>query len=386
MRIYTDAQIFRDEIRLIFNRTWNYVAHESQLTEPGAYVTAYVGLAPVIIVRAGDGAIVALPNRCAAGAATIANRLEGTAADFRCACHGWTYDARGVRTDDVSVRITPLARVDTYRGLIFASAATDGPSLRNHLALAADAIDEWADLSPTGTVTLGGGTWKHVYRGNWKLQVEGSNEGYHPEFLHRISGVMRARVPGTIALAPWGECEADGYDLGNGHSLMEYPEFSTVHDPAYVAALSARIGPERTKRVLHRPFRLQLFPNLAISNKNLRVVRPIAVDRTEVWQYIIQLPEAPAATNLEILRAENGFYGPSGLGSADDLEIFDRIQAGCAAADHPGLDPWVWFNRGLRNERRGTRGERIAHTTSEVEQRAIYYAWSALMKGQTYVS
>jgi hypothetical protein len=163
---------------------------------------------------------------------------------------------------------------------------------------------------------------------------------------------------------------------------MEYPEFATVHHPDYVSALSARIGPERTERILGRPFRLQIFPNLAISNKNLRVIRPIAVDRTEVWQLMIQLPGAPAATNQEILRAENGFYGPAGLGSADDLEIFERIQAGCASGDHAGLDPWIWFNRGLRTERRGVRGERIAHTTSEVEQRAIYHAWDAMMNGR----
>jgi hypothetical protein len=40
---------------------------------------------------------------------------------------------------------------------------------------------------------LAGGYAKHTYVGNWKLQLEGSNEATTP-FLHRISGYVAEKV------------------------------------------------------------------------------------------------------------------------------------------------------------------------------------------------
>jgi hypothetical protein len=141
---------------------------------------------------------------------------------------------------------------------------------------------------------------------------------------------------------------------------MEFPDLGTGGSPA-------------------ASWRLQLFPNLALAPTNLRVVRPIAVDHTEVRQYNVGLPGVPAAAVAARIRSEQTFYGPGGYGASDDMEIFERIQEGCRAATNEDLNPYVWLNRGLTGERRGDHGERIAHTTSEVEQRAIYYAWRAWM-------
>ena len=64
------------------------------------------------------------------------------------------------------------------------------------------------DRSPTGEVEVTGGIWKHTYLGNWKLQLEGSNEGYHPDYLHKIGRLVAERVqlqagrPGSPQMRP----------------------------------------------------------------------------------------------------------------------------------------------------------------------------------------
>jgi len=58
---------------------------------------------------------------------------------------------------------------------------------------------------------------------------------------------------------------------------------------------------------------------------------------------------------------------------------------GYRSSEFKQLNQWALFSRGLVNEQRGPNGERFAHVTTEVEQRAIYYAWAALMKGESHI-
>jgi phenylpropionate dioxygenase-like ring-hydroxylating dioxygenase large terminal subunit len=49
--IYTDQAIFDAEMTHIFGGTWVYLAHESQIPNPNDYVTAKLGLRPLIMTR-----------------------------------------------------------------------------------------------------------------------------------------------------------------------------------------------------------------------------------------------------------------------------------------------------------------------------------------------
>jgi hypothetical protein len=63
-RVYTDPQVFAAEMAQIFEQTWVYVGHESEVPQPGDYKTAAVGRLPVIVSRAEDGHIHVLLNIC----------------------------------------------------------------------------------------------------------------------------------------------------------------------------------------------------------------------------------------------------------------------------------------------------------------------------------
>jgi len=60
-RVYTDPDVFAAEMERIFRRAWVYIAHESQLTEPGDFVTAHIGDRPVIVSRTVTAKFMPLP-------------------------------------------------------------------------------------------------------------------------------------------------------------------------------------------------------------------------------------------------------------------------------------------------------------------------------------
>ena len=71
-RIFTDEEIFELEMKHIFEGNWIYLAHESQVPNPGDYLTTYIGRQPVMITRDGrshtDSAPVSRTPACPARA------------------------------------------------------------------------------------------------------------------------------------------------------------------------------------------------------------------------------------------------------------------------------------------------------------------------------
>jgi phenylpropionate dioxygenase-like ring-hydroxylating dioxygenase large terminal subunit len=399
-QIYTDPSIFDEEMRRIFYSTWVFVAHESEVAEVGDYKTTYIGRVPIIVTRSEGGQLHVVVNRCAHRGATVCQRELGNANYFKCEYHGWVYDntgelkgvtlRSGFQPGEIpeGLRLDRAPRVDVYQGCIFASLSEDGPSLRENLGGVTAYLDEWASRSPSGKLTVAGVS-RQRYDGNWKLQVEGSNERYHAEFLHRVDTRMSARLAarqGTTVGAKRNAVVADerGIDLGNGHSVMEIPDgYGTVQLGKYARELvdeaTAALGTPDPTVILGPYWRMMVFPNVVFASTHFRVIRPINVDLTEVTQYYVDIPDWPESANLIRKREEESFYGAAGFGAPDDFEMFTRIQRGLAACDWPGANPWVLFKREVTAERTDSSGHRYAHSASEIEQRAMYYAWRDLM-------
>src|SRR3546814_20366657 len=77
---------------------------------------------------------------------------------------------RSTRTDTL-FPYTTLFR-SSYRGFVFGSMATEGPTLEEHLGGAKAAIDQLCDNSPTGEVELTAGFLQHRTKANWKFLTE----------------------------------------------------------------------------------------------------------------------------------------------------------------------------------------------------------------------
>ncbi len=94
--VYTDETIYQREVERIFHgRTWNYVALEAEIANPGDFIRSNVGPTPVVVARDQDGAIHVVENRCAHRAAEFCRELSGTVKEFVCPYHQWTYELNG---------------------------------------------------------------------------------------------------------------------------------------------------------------------------------------------------------------------------------------------------------------------------------------------------
>jgi fatty-acyl-CoA synthase len=164
--LYTDPAIFDAELERIWYRTWVYVGHVSEVSEPNDYVLKSIGPQPVIMSRDRRGAINLLLNRCAHRANLVCDAERGNSSAFRCPYHGWTYSNSGSLLGypfsggygDQNIKqelgLARVPRIDNIHGFVFGSLAEEGPTLRDHLGAAVEAFDRLARLSPGGEVEL----------------------------------------------------------------------------------------------------------------------------------------------------------------------------------------------------------------------------------------
>ncbi|HEY6623010.1 MAG TPA: Rieske 2Fe-2S domain-containing protein, partial [Acidimicrobiales bacterium] len=75
--VYTSTEVFEREMERIFTDGWVFVAHESELPQPGDYVTRRIGRQSVIVSRAKDGSLHVLSNRCTHRGNRICNAEAG---------------------------------------------------------------------------------------------------------------------------------------------------------------------------------------------------------------------------------------------------------------------------------------------------------------------
>jgi len=409
--IYVDPAIFERELKKIFYSTWVYVAHESEIPNAGDFVARRIGRQPVIAVRGDDGAYRLLMNRCRHRGALICEVERGNQSHFRCFYHGWTYDNAGnlvhIPKDDAyppdldrdAFALTPVPRIESYRGFIFGSVnPTVGP-LRDHLDLAMPKIDYMIDASPTGELRLDAGIHKTTFRGNWKFV---GMDGYHPPVVHqsafeifrRNAVIDNGGVDSAVAQAPrktMNDSElAVSRDLGHGHVMLDVVPHRVSEQDIHLAATRRLEGGEEYIAAMFDAFgaargaeliavggdpHLGIFPNLQLINQHVRVVVPVAVDRTDVYLYPVRLGGVSEEMNEIRLRRHEDFYGSAGYGQPDDTEIFERNTDGLQAV----VNPWIDLSRGRNRERVDPDGSIVGHISDEVPQRAQLREWARMM-------
>jgi phenylpropionate dioxygenase-like ring-hydroxylating dioxygenase large terminal subunit len=142
--LYHDPALFEAELEKIFYRTWVWVAHDSEVRNPGDFKTTMIGRRPVIVVRDKKGQVNVLENRCRHRGATVCEKHKGNATGFTCPYHSWSYGLDGkLRAlpypdgyedilDKAELPLTSL-RVESYAGMIFASYDADIEPLEDFL-------------------------------------------------------------------------------------------------------------------------------------------------------------------------------------------------------------------------------------------------------------
>jgi choline monooxygenase len=229
-RFYTDPALPALERRVVFDRSWQLVAHVCQLRAAGDHVVADLAGLPVLAVRGADDVIRVFHNVCRHRAGPIA-LCDGLAArTLRCRYHGWTYaldgqlksapemsTAEDFRVDDIRL---PQLKVTVWQGLVFAAVS--------EAAMPFEALV--AGIDARIGATRGLADYGHHQRVgydlacNWKVYVDNFLEGYHVPHVHPALNRMldyRSYVTETADWhsLQWSPLESDSTLYGNGDAL-----------------------------------------------------------------------------------------------------------------------------------------------------------------------
>ncbi|WP_319457034.1 MULTISPECIES: aromatic ring-hydroxylating oxygenase subunit alpha [unclassified Mycobacterium] len=342
-RVYSDPEIFRLELDRVFARSWVFLAHESELANPGDYVLRYLGQDQVIVNRSSDGQVNVLLNACAHRGMALCFADKGAATQFKCRFHGWLYDDHGrlraapYERDmygadwDKSAFGMRSARVAIYQGLIFATFAADAVSFEQYLG------DEgrWYYDSMFGNKELRtlGPPLRLPVRANWKIFGEQSNgDAYHVPTQHvALSELGFMSTPPSDAKG-WGLL-ATGVITNEDHVFVfdDYRErFAGVSLPPEE---QQRLGPGWIMSAMMFPGNFTIIsphPNFEGGLNSLIAVNqfiPKDVDTFEVW-------------TLALVDAS--------MSDEEVAEISESTHVSLAMSQPDDIDAWEWIQRGSR--------------------------------------
>ena len=410
--LYLSADLYALEQRHFFANTWNYLGHASQVPNAGDYLAETIAGRPLVMVRQPDGGIRVLYNRCAhKGTRLVTDASGNVGRHFRCPYHAWTYrldgapmgvplkagyEGTGLEACESGRGMAALRHVAVHRDFVFVRLNDAGPGFEDYFGAALKSIDDMVDRSPLGRLRIAGGCLRSVIRCNWKMYLENINDTVHPMSTHQSAvdaahalwkdhPADEAKPMAMEQILPFGA----GYDFfdqmggrvyPNGHSVLG-TRFS-IHSgyaqlPEYAAAMTAAHGAARATEVLERaPQNSVLFPSLSVkgSPQAIRVIRPLAVDRTLVEAWSFRVAGAPELLFERTQTYNRLVFSPMSVVAHDDMHLFESIQQGLAADGNH----WVSLHR---NHTAAERSDATQETngTNELLMRNQFRAWARFM-------
>ena len=386
---YTDPELYELEQKQIFRGpTWNFLALECEIPNPGDYKTTYVGDAPIIVARGQDGSISAL-NRCAHKGALICYKPRGNVREFICVYHNWTYDLAGNLTavafkrgvggkgglasdfDQSKHGLEPL-RVETYRGLIFGTFSDKTSAFIDYIGAELAANIDRVFIKPLRVV----GYHCQALPNNWKLYAENNRDSYHASLLHvfhNTFGVVRPNMGGGVKISASGwhhlsytQRESLGDEEIGREKVRSLKDQYRLNDVSMMEH-KLELGDQVTNAIQ------TVFPSFVVQQilnaLAVRQIQPKGVERTELVWTILGFADDDA--EMQELRLKvNNLVGPAGLVSMEDGCVGGFVQR-AAKADPAAMVVMPMGGRDIQ----ASEGSRI----TEAAVRGFWKGWRECM-------
>lgn len=346
--VFKSREVYeREQERIFRGRTWSFVALECEIPAVGDFKSTFVGDTPVVVTRTETG-LACWVNRCAHRGAMVCRHNRGNAMSHTCVYHQWSYAANGdlqgvpFRRGQKGMAGQPAdfktsehglqkLRVESYKGLIFASFADDAPSLHDYIG---PEMRPWIDRIFHKPIVYLGCT-RQYSRSNWKLYLENVKDGYHASLLHLFHT--------TFDIYRVGMKVRQIADTNGFHSIL------TSTKPDQEASTAATYEAEKI-RTMNSGFSLEdpallgqiqeydevttnniqpIFPQLIIQQiHNTLVARQLLPKGPDNFELIFHFfgyeDDTPELRQLRLLQAN--LVGPAGYISMEDTEATELVQ------------------------------------------------------------
>ena len=389
--VYVDEEIFRLEQERIFQGpVWSYLGLEAEVSKPGDFLSTFIGMVPVVLNRARDGALRGFVNRCAHRGAAVVRGRRGNCKVHTCLYHQWSYDAEGnlvgipyrrglngtggfppdFRPDQHGLR---KVRVAAIQGLVFGTLSEEAPSLESFLG---DAIcARLRRVFDRPLVSLG--YQRQRVRANWKLMIENVKDSYHGALLHAFNsrfGFFRSTQRGDVRMTQGG---AHGilttYSTQSEQVASAFDQVSTFKPSLALEDMSiVRVTRDHDDDIVTSI--ISLFPSCLILHGGtfliIRQVRPKSVGEFEmVWTIVGFEGEDEERIAMRVKQTAN-LLGPAGYVSMEDAEAIEVTQAALSGEGGAGAGVVALGGRTVENQ---------DHLVTEVAIRGFWKGYRAFM-------
>ena len=407
--IFSSEELYKQELEQVFGRSWLFVGHESQVAKANDFSAAYMAEDPILLTRDAKGKLHTFLNMCRHRGNRICRADRGNAPSFMCTYHGWTFATDGKLVGvpgykeayfeelDRSQWGLVEAKVDSYKGLVFANWDKNAPSLRDFLGDSAWYLDMFLDRREGGT-ELVGGIHRWVMDFNWKFGSDNfGGDNYHVPVSHgsiRASQITRGQQQTVnsskdrfTVYAGNGHCITSGGFAGLTVNTQQQNTFvvNTKQDQ-YLADHIEELG-QRLGDLRKRQFNMgigTIFPNLTWHNSpTIRVWQPRGPFKTEIWSYCIVDKQAPQEIKDAMKMAYTFRFGPSGTMEQDDANNWSNsttIGKSPRARKVP-LNMQMGIGHEWRNE---THPGLLGNSVSETNWRGFYGWWAKMMDAPSW--